>query len=280
MASARIPPLLEPYLRLPPEAALVVLTSVLGCSANWLVLRWAYGLLSGRQQSGRQQKGQAADDGEGDGDAAVVLCSFLQDGAFWREGLSSLGLDLDNLQAAKRFSFVDGLTGLYAPDPDPEPATGAGRHHVLLSSTVDHVARTLEAAIAEVSGGGRRVVLVMDHMDAWLATADESASDVAAMLAALRERVHAAVVTVAADEALVQAQNTTLEKEHAALVLSLAHEAHLVVGLRRLDTGTSGDVSGVVRMTGGGRRAGRLEDAEYLYRFSGDGGVKVFERGA
>lgn len=73
MASARIPPLLEPYLRLPPEAALVVLTSVLGCSANWLVLRWAYGLLSGRQQSGRQQKGQAADDGEGDGDRKSVV---------------------------------------------------------------------------------------------------------------------------------------------------------------------------------------------------------------
>lgn len=80
-ASTKIPPLLEPYLNLPPEAALVVLTSVLGASANWLVLRWVYGLLRNGQQAG-----EAADT------TAIVLCSFLRDGAFWREGAAKMVL--------------------------------------------------------------------------------------------------------------------------------------------------------------------------------------------
>lgn len=88
------------------------------------------------------------------------------------------------------------------------------------------------------------------------------------------------IVTLAADEPLITAQNTALEKRHAAFVLSLAHEAQMVVSLRLLDTGTAKDVSGVLRITGGGDDAGHaVEEKEYLYHVGGDGGVRVFERG-
>lgn len=89
------------------------------------------------------------------------------------------------------------------------------------------------------------------------------------------------VLSLSADEPLVAAQTTTLEKEHAAFVLSLAHEAEAVLSLRLLDTGTARDVSGVVRITrGGAAPLGRtVEEHEYLYHIGGDGGVKVFERG-
>lgn len=72
-----------------------------------------------------------------------------------------------------------------------------------------------------------------------------------------------------------------LEKEHAALVLSLAHEAEAVLSLRLLDTGTAKDVNGVVRITRGGAASldRAIEEHEYLYHVGGDGGVKVFERG-
>lgn len=96
-----------------------------------------------------------------------------------------------------------------------------------------------------------------------------------------QQKVHATVLAVSADEPLVAAQTTALEKEHAALVLSLAHEAEAVLSLRLLDTGAAKDVSGVVRITrGGAAPLGRaVEEHEYLYRVGGDGGVKVFERG-
>jgi elongator complex protein 6 len=89
------------------------------------------------------------------------------------------------------------------------------------------------------------------------------------------------MLTISADEPLIAAQTTTLEKEHAALALSLAHEADLVISLRLLDSGAAKDVSGVMRITRGGQDSGlkKVEEHEYLYFIGGDGGVKVFERG-
>lgn len=79
MSARSIPPLLEPYLALPPEASLVVLTSVLGASSNWLVLRHLHAYLKNGGGSG------IADADEGN-DVGVVLVSFMRDGAFWRDG--------------------------------------------------------------------------------------------------------------------------------------------------------------------------------------------------
>lgn len=94
------------------------------------------------------------------------------------------------------------------------------------------------------------------------------------------KKVHALILTLSADEPLVSSQTTTLEKEHAALVLSAAHEAKMVMSLRLLDTGTAKDVSGVIRITRGGAESERsIEEREYLYHVVGDGGVRVFERG-
>src|SRR6266536_2515722 len=70
--SSRIPPLLEPYLALPPEASLILLTSVLGASSNWLILRFLHSALNG--------SGAAPGDG-----TKVLLVSFMRDLAFWKE---------------------------------------------------------------------------------------------------------------------------------------------------------------------------------------------------
>lgn len=88
-----------------------------------------------------------------------------------------------------------------------------------------------------------------------------------------------------------------LETSHAALVVSLAHQARFVIALRLLNTGAARDVSGVLRVTRGGCEDWDLEDGEedgedgvrnedcrvekreFLYYVGGDGGVRVFERG-
>lgn len=79
--SSRIPPLLEPYLALPPEASLILLTSVLGASTNWLVLRFLHGALIGSESS---------PDAPQDAEAKVVLVSFMRDFAFWKENAKRL----------------------------------------------------------------------------------------------------------------------------------------------------------------------------------------------
>ncbi|KAI8195633.1 Elongator complex protein 6 [Colletotrichum sp. SAR 10_65] len=263
--ATRIPHLLEPYLALPPECAQILLTSVLGASTNWLVLRYLYSYLR------RPTEDAPADD------TRVVLVSFMRDFAFWKEGAGRLGLDLETLGRSGKFVFVDGLSGLFS-NAAPPPIKG---RRTLRGAKIPDVQRELEAAVADVSGGGGKVVLVVDQPDFLLAATGEEVGGLAVknMLLDLQEKVHASIVTVAADEPLVGAQATTLEKEHAGFVLGLAHAAEMVVGLRLLDTGTARDVSGVLRVTAGGDGERTVEEAELLYFVGGDGSVKVFGRG-
>ncbi|KAJ0269182.1 hypothetical protein COL940_012681 [Colletotrichum noveboracense] len=266
--ATRIPHLLEPYLALPPECAQILLTSVLGASTNWLVLRYLYSYLR------RPTEDAPADD------TRVVLVSFMRDFAFWKEGAGRLGLDLETLGRSGKFVFIDGLSGLFSKTAPP-PTKG---RRTLRGAKIPDVQRELEAAVADVSGGGGKVVLVVDQPDFLLAATGEEVGGLVVknMLLDLQEqKVHASIVTVAADEPLVGAQATMLEKEHASFVLGLAHAAEMVVGLRLLDTGTARDVSGVLRVTAGGDGDGEraVEEAELLYFVGGDGSVKVFGRG-
>jgi len=64
----RTPSLLEPYLALPPEQSLILLTSTLSCSANWLTARFAATALQQETTS-------------------VLLVSWMRDLSFWKDEL-------------------------------------------------------------------------------------------------------------------------------------------------------------------------------------------------
>ncbi|KAM0259221.1 hypothetical protein ACHAQJ_003426 [Trichoderma viride] len=255
--SSKIPPLLEPCLGLPEEASLTILTNMLGASSNWLVLRYLYSIL----QSG--QSAEASAD-EKEADSGVVL-----------------GLDLDGSSRAGKFSFVDGLTGLLSEGQGSESTADRGR--ILNSGKLDDIRRGIEAAIGDVRSGSK--VLIVDQLDELLALFEEEGFGqkgvtglaLEEMLLSLRERVHATVLTLSADEPLLSNQTTSFERSQAALVLAQAHAADVVLSLRKLNTGVAKDVSGVVRVT---KREKTEESAEYLYHVGADGNVKVFERGA
>ncbi|KAF2273692.1 uncharacterized protein EI97DRAFT_495863 [Westerdykella ornata] len=113
---SRIPPLLQPHTRLPTDDSILLVTSTLGASANWLIIRFLCEAL------GRDRTVQgAADDGavpsEGKEDVAVVLVSWLRDWGFWKnEARKGGGLDLERLKRDKRLAFVDGLTKMCLAD--------------------------------------------------------------------------------------------------------------------------------------------------------------------
>ncbi|KAK2600984.1 hypothetical protein N8I77_010472 [Diaporthe amygdali] len=292
--ASQIPPLLESYLSLPPETSQIVLTGILGASTNWLTLRYLYSLL-------RPAAAPRRDDGDapagGEEDVKVLLVSFMRDFAFWKEGAGRLGLNLDSLAARGKFLFVDGLSRLFlggdgtSAQSQParrgpgQPAPQQQQQQVYLDSPrLADVARALGAAVERLQAAGSKVVLLLDQPDLLLAAASPGDGVTGTawreVVLGLREKVHATLLTLSADEPLVSAQTTTLEKEHASFILSLAHEAEAVISLRLLDTGTAKDVSGVVRITGGGGSLDRvIEEHEYLYHVGGDGVVKVFERG-
>ncbi|ROT37652.1 hypothetical protein SODALDRAFT_202300 [Sodiomyces alkalinus F11] len=299
--ATRIPPLIEPYLGLPPECAHIVLTNVLGATTNWLILRYLYSYLHKKPASAG-----ANSDGNDDPTVNVVLVSFMRDFIFWKEGAGRLGLDLESLARAGRFVFVDGLTGLFTPPPATTragPVPNPRGRRTLRSVDLPDVRRELLAAVSDIGAGTGagstqgKTVLIIDQPDillAMMADLDPDPSDGGATtrgqalreaLLDVQEAVYASIFAVAADEPLVAAQTTLLEREHAALVLSLAHSALLVLSLRLLDTGGASDVSGVLRATRGGdlehhHNDGKaVEEAELLYLMATDGSVKVFQRG-
>ncbi|KAF8862591.1 hypothetical protein BDZ45DRAFT_585386 [Acephala macrosclerotiorum] len=286
--SSRIPPLLEPYLTLPPEASLVLLTSVLGASTNWLVLRFLHSALVGSEAS--------SEIGSED-EPKVLLVSFMRDLPFWKENARRLGLDLDKLAAKRRFAFVDGLGGLFLPrQQKASPAKATGK--VLSNPSLQNVSQEFQYAVKALrdAKGTSRMLLVVDQLDLLLAAGGDGigVGDVGEMLMGLRERstnlryqeVHSTVISLSADLPLVSSHQTPLEADHAAFLLSTAHQADFNMSLRLLDSGTARDVSGVLRITVGDRAIEgdgdirkRLEEKELLYFVGGDGGVKVFERG-
>lgn len=82
-----LPPLLIPYVSPPPRSSLTLVTSVIGVTSNWLVLRFLHAALL---SSGSSRAGTAAplegngEDGVKGGRRKVVLLSFLRNWEFWK----------------------------------------------------------------------------------------------------------------------------------------------------------------------------------------------------
>ncbi|KAI1771611.1 hypothetical protein F4818DRAFT_196607 [Hypoxylon cercidicola] len=283
--ASRIPPLLDAYLGLPPETSLVLLSGILGSTTNWLVFRYLYSFLSAPSKLAKEDNFEPPSTD----DTNVVLVSFLRDYAFWKDGAGKLGIDLDVSTRKGKFVFVDGLSGLFqASQSHASIRTPGGTPRViaLSSASLQHLRKGLEDAIIQVqhSASEQRTILIVDQPDLLLAASGDgiSSEGLRETLLDIREKVHSSIVTLSADEPLISSQATSLEKDHAALAVSLAHDADLVISLRMLDTGTARDVSGVLRVTPGGGINDSMkaaEDRELLYFVAGDGGVRVFERG-
>ncbi|KAI7321532.1 hypothetical protein KC326_g2197 [Hortaea werneckii] len=294
----RIPQALEPYLRLPPETAQILLTGTLGCSINWLTTRFVGALLAPDGTNVTRGTAAAAGGGgvggfEDAGDTketAVVLASWMRSEKFWRDELRrTCGLDLTkNKDLQDRYTFLDQLHQPCFP--------------VELETRIQAaVARTSQSSSSEGGNSSTRpVILVLDNPDVLIALGLASAQDLSTTLLKLRSMVHATIVTCAADTPILAAAAsptgsegvpTPLEAESAAFAVQQGHSAEVVVSARELETGAAKDVSGVLRVTRGGAAFARedeeeerggeeVKEMEALYLVQRDGNVKVFERGA
>ncbi|KAH8426457.1 uncharacterized protein LDX57_004195 [Aspergillus melleus] len=119
-----LPHLLAPYVSSLPQSSLTVLSSVLGATGNWLVLRYLYAALGTSSNPEAAFGLQGAEDGK---KRKVVLVSFLQGWEFWRSEAKRLGLDLARLTDKRQFAFVDGLSELFNP-PVTTPSHSTPSH--------------------------------------------------------------------------------------------------------------------------------------------------------
>ena len=142
--------------------------------------------------------------------------------------------------------------------------------------------KELNAAIEAVPDS-RSICLVLDGLDFLLAATACDVSSILNMIYGLREKVRRVILTVTTDAPLLHSQSTPLETSHCTLAMSLAHQAHLLMSLRELDSGAAKDVSGVLRITRGGQSSGIgsvVEERECLYFIGANGGAKVFDGGS
>lgn len=207
---SRIPPSLESYLILPPDTSLILLTSVLGASPNWLLLRYLYGVLRPEAHGGTSFVSAAppgiGEDGvhngpgpaaEGGTETKVILVSFIRDFASWRQYAARMGMHLEKLGRQRRFVFVDGLSwsaGVTSIARAGSPSelwlrSLAGVGGVEGIGTVIHAAMDdLRPAKPDGASGGK-IVLVVDQLDFLLAASGEEVTraDLHDMLLDLRE---------------------------------------------------------------------------------------------
>ncbi|KAK4555245.1 hypothetical protein LTR86_007541 [Recurvomyces mirabilis] len=277
----RIPAALEPYLRLPPETSLILLTSTLSCTANWLTPRFIAAAINGSSH-GDSTNTQSVPEAREEG-STVILASWMRNQAYWKTELrrTMAGMDMDKLIATGKLAFVDCFTNLTQLAPEKA-----------LSEQETQVTQ----AIGKAKGAGGRVVLVLDNPDILLALALTTAHDLNSCLLKLRNQVHSTVLVCNEDLPLVAAatssqdgmQNTPIEAETAAFLVQQARAARYVLGVRELETGAAKDVSGVLRVTRGGAAYSwdeeeddveEVKELEALYLIQRDGNAKVFERG-
>ncbi|QSS64105.1 hypothetical protein I7I51_01167, partial [Histoplasma capsulatum] len=119
-------PLLAPYTASPlPAQSLTLITSVLGATSNWLVLRILCDALSSGSSRGGEEM-EFGGPGARRGVRGVVIVSFLRAVEFWRGETRKMGLDLARLSREGRFAFVDGISEFFLPIqtcPDPVPGS-------------------------------------------------------------------------------------------------------------------------------------------------------------
>ncbi|EME38855.1 hypothetical protein DOTSEDRAFT_29050 [Dothistroma septosporum NZE10] len=268
MATRAPPSALEPYLRLPPETSLILLTGTLGCSANWLLSRYVGNHLSLED-----------DDHSTVEPSAVLLVSWLRDATFWKSEIRrTTGLDLTKAIHTNRFTFLDLLT---TPTQD---------YQNLTKRLIDAI------TTLRMTRPTSKLILLLDSPDIALATSSLTSQSLSTLLLTVRSQVHCTILSCSADLPLLSAATqsteswpTPIEVESAAFLASQAHSARMVMSVRELETGAAKDVSGVLRVTrGGGCEAfdhidgdgsGEVREAELLYLVQRDGNVKVFIRG-
>ncbi|KAH0543791.1 hypothetical protein FGG08_001973 [Glutinoglossum americanum] len=243
-----IPPLLSSYLTLPATQQqpprLILLTSVLGASTNWLLLRFLHSALASPTPATNTK---------------VIMLSFLRDRVFWVDGAKKLGLDLEK---EARWVFLDGLCGrdgVAGLKRELLGGLGKGEGRVLV--VVDGV----DWLVASAPPSSEAIVVqdILDDIFPSSASGDDGAATTILTLSSLPRP---------------QTPETPLECAHTALLTTLAHRADYVMGLRLLETGVARDCSGVLRVTVGGD--GGVEEGEVVYWVGGGGEVRVWERGS
>lgn len=157
------------------------------------------------------------------------------------------------------------------------------------TSTLSSIEMKITAALtqAQASSLAAKTLLILDYPSLLLTTTPSLTSTaLSTLILTLRshQSVHSTLLTTPADGPFLSATQpdanaapTPIESESAAFTVQQAHSARSVLSVRELGTGAARDVSGVLRVTKGGKSDEEVKEWEGLYLVGRDGGVKIVE---
>lgn len=157
------------------------------------------------------------------------------------------------------------------------------------TSTLSSVEKKITVALtqAQASNASSKTLLILDYPSLLLATTPNLTSTaLSTLILTLRSHpsVHSTLLATSADGPFLSATQpdanaapTPIESESAAFTVQQAHSARSVLSTRELGTGAARDVSGVLRVTKGGKSDDEVKEWEGLYLVGRDGGVKIVE---
>lgn len=156
-------------------------------------------------------------------------------------------------------------------------------------SSLSSVEKKITTALAQAqsSNTSSKTLLILDYPSLLLTTTPSITSTaLSTLILTLRAHpsVHSTLLTTPADGPFLSATQsdtntapTPIESETAAFTVQQAHSARSVLSVRELGTGAARDVSGVLRVTKGGKSDEEVKEWEGLYLVGRDGGVKIVE---
>jgi elongator complex protein 6 len=131
------------------------------------------------------------------------------------------------------------------------------------------------------------ILLVLDSPDLLLGIDCFSADTLLVLIMELRALVKRTVILTSSDIFALSLDTlppSLLQTQQQQILVSLVHQANFVLSSRTLDTGQAGDVSGVLRVTRGGRVSGpqgaQAIDKEFLYHIDTGRAAHVWQRGS
>jgi elongator complex protein 6 len=177
--ASNIPTSLVRSLSIPDEKSLVLLTSVLGATSNWIICRF----LSNYLRSNVSLVDTHISSGVG-----VIFLSFLRSYDFWRDGTTRLGLDLDHRRRDGQFVYLDGLDGQISAF-HRTPESHAAQDDNPLGSLEQRLNVAINAMRESDPTNQRSIVLMVDQIDLALALSGGliTSVDVLNMISRLRQ---------------------------------------------------------------------------------------------
>ena len=157
------------------------------------------------------------------------------------------------------------------------------------TSPLSSIEKKITAALtqAQATNPSTKTLLILDYTSLLLTTTPSLTSNaLSTLILTLRSHsaVHSTLLTTPADGPFLSAAQpdanaapTPIESESAAFTVQQAHCARSVLSVRELGTGAARDVSGVLRVTKGGKSDEEVKEWEGLYLVGRDGGVKIVE---